>query len=198
MKYWPVGNSEKEINFVKILTEVIEIANFDTLQPLINSIFKRVVKNLVSPHLMVCDQTMCMFENDYFLRLVRMYKEDIFPLIVKPITELAQDHWHPLLKQSFKALSTIVREIDPILFSDTAGLTFLDHSLYSLKQSDEKRKLLDSKWCCLETQILSVTPEYTKPEVPFASDLSLGVFNHLYQGISSVQISNLKAISYEI
>jgi serine/threonine-protein phosphatase 2A regulatory subunit B' len=55
---------------------------------------------------------MCFFENEFFLNVVRTYKSYTFNMLVPVIVHLADNHWHRILKDSFVALKTILREID--------------------------------------------------------------------------------------
>ena len=59
---------------------------------------------------------MCFFENDYFLGILRTYKQITFPMVVPVIVELAETHWHKILQESLNALKVILREIDPVAF----------------------------------------------------------------------------------
>jgi serine/threonine-protein phosphatase 2A regulatory subunit B' len=40
---------------------------------------------------------MCFFENDYFLGILRTFKQVTFPMVVPVIVELAETHWHKAL-----------------------------------------------------------------------------------------------------
>jgi len=55
---------------------------------------------------------MCFFENDYFLNILKTYKEKTFPMLVPIIVDLADNHWHKILQESLIALKTILKEID--------------------------------------------------------------------------------------
>ncbi len=55
---------------------------------------------------------MCFFENDYFLTILKNYKNFTFPLLVPVIASIADTHWHKVLQESLNALKTILKEID--------------------------------------------------------------------------------------
>jgi serine/threonine-protein phosphatase 2A regulatory subunit B' len=71
---------------------------------------------------------MCFFENDYFLNILKNYKEQTFPMLVPVIVDLADNHWHKILQESLIALKTIMKEIDSFAFEE------------SLKMDDKARK----------------------------------------------------------
>ncbi len=66
----------------------------DKLGPLVPRLFKRVVKCISGSHLQIADRAMCFFENDYFLAILKAYKESTFPMLVPVIVKLADTHWH--------------------------------------------------------------------------------------------------------
>lgn len=116
LRYWPFGNSPKETMFLTELQEVLEVCELSKLDPLVNKLFKRLVRCISGPQLQVADRAMCFFENDYFLGILRTYKQITFPMVVPVIVELAETHWHKILQESLNALKVILREIDPVAF----------------------------------------------------------------------------------
>ena len=71
---------------------------------------------LSSNHLQVADRTMCFFENEFFLNILKNFKEIAFPILVPVIAYLAKNHWHELILESLDALRTIIKEADPSLY----------------------------------------------------------------------------------
>lgn len=102
--------------FLTELLEVLEVCEISKLEPLINKIFKRLIKAIAGPHLQVADRAMCFFENDYFLTILKTYKHITFPLLVPVIAVIADTHWHKILQESLNALKTILKEIDYQVF----------------------------------------------------------------------------------
>ena len=112
LRYWPFANSAKEVVFLSELLEVLEVCDIIKLEPLIPRLFKRIVRCIAGPHLQVADRAMCFFENDYFLSILKSYKNYTFPLLVPVIAKIADTHWHKVLQESLNALKTILKEID--------------------------------------------------------------------------------------
>ena len=94
----------------------------------------------------MADRAMCFFENDYFLNILKTYKEKTFPMLVPIIVELAENHWHKILQESLIALKTILKEIDPLAFDEALKMNPTKKKLYAVKQDEEERKNLDKKW----------------------------------------------------
>lgn len=53
LKYWPFGNSVKEVMFLTELVEVLEVCEITKLEPIITKLFKRLIKCIAGPHLQV-------------------------------------------------------------------------------------------------------------------------------------------------
>jgi len=51
LKYWPFGNSVKEVLFLSELLEVLEVCDIIKLEPLIPRLFKRLIKCISGCHL---------------------------------------------------------------------------------------------------------------------------------------------------
>ena len=87
---------------------------------------------------------MCFFENDYFLAILKTYKEITFPMLVPVIVKLADTHWHTyiniyiyiyiysILQESLIALKTILKEIDPYAFEEALNLDPSKRYIYLL------------------------------------------------------------------
>lgn len=114
LKYWPFANTEKEIMFLTELLEVIEVLNVEQCGHLVHKLFTRITRCIGGSQLHVIDRAMCFFENEYFLNLLRTYKEITFPMLVPVVKDLAKNHWHKTLSESFEALETILKEVDPV------------------------------------------------------------------------------------
>ena len=80
--------------FLTELQEVLEVCEVDKIEHLIPRLFKRIVRCIGGIHLQVADRAMCFFENDYFLNILKTYKDKTFPMLVPVIVDLADNHWH--------------------------------------------------------------------------------------------------------
>ena len=76
---------------------------------------------------------MCFFENDYFLNILKTYKDKTFPMLVPVIVDLAENHWHKILQESLIALKTILKEIDPAAFDSAMEMAADKKKLFAVK-----------------------------------------------------------------
>ena len=89
---------------------------------------------------------MCFFENDYFLNVLKNYKDKTFPMLVPVIVDLAENHWHKILQESLIALKTILKEIDPLAFDESLKMNPKQKQFYQIKQDEDEREAMDKKW----------------------------------------------------
>ena len=126
---------------------------------------------------------MCFFENDYFLNILKTYKDKTFPMLVPVIVDLAENHWHKILQESLIALKTILKEIDPLAFDEALKLTPQQRRVYSVTQDGEERKNFDKRWEKLNQKLKTRYSDFFEPEIPFRSSLLIRDFNELYEKI---------------
>ena len=126
---------------------------------------------------------MCFFENDYFLNILKTYKEKTFPMLVPIIVELAENHWHKILQESLIALKTILKEIDPLAFDEALKMNPTKKKIHAVKQDEEDRKNLDKKWEKLNAKIKAKNGDFEEPTVPFKSSNLIRDYNELYAKI---------------
>lgn len=100
---------------------------------------------------------MCFFENDYFLTILKTYRNITFPLLVPVIATIAENHWHKylnhiflflffsrVLQESLNALKTILKEIDYQAFEK--ALQNKDSSKYFSKFNKHKSQIDACIW----------------------------------------------------
>lgn len=185
LKYWPFANYAKETLFLSELLDILEVCcDISKLEPLIPKIFKRIVKCIASPHLQVSDRTMCFFEHEFFLNILRTYKQVAFPILVPVIAHLANNHWHKLILESLCALRNIIRDIDPALYDAHVSAASSPY-LYLVKDPDtlkDERSGMEKKWEMLAQRARQINPAFKNPNVPYIDSHIVGEHNGLNNG----------------
>ena len=126
---------------------------------------------------------MCFFENDYFLNILKTYKDKTFPMLVPVINDLAENHWHKILQESLIALKTILKEIDPYAFEEAIKMDSSARKKWRVKQDLDERRAFDDKWITINNHLKQKeTPgsKYQPPVLPFSSDKLIRDYNILY------------------
>ena len=147
---------------------------------MIPRLFKRIVRCIGGIHLQVADRAMCFFENDYFLNILKTYKDKTFPMLVPVIVDLADNHWHKILQESLIALKTILKEIDPYAFEEAMKMTPSARKPYRVKQDEEERLAYDEKWTVLNQKLKGTVSNYEEPNYPFKQSALIRDYNALY------------------
>lgn len=178
LRYWPFANSTKETVFLQELLEVIEVCDCKRLDNIIPKLFKRIVKCIAGSHLQVADRAMCFFENEFFLNVVRNFKAYTFPLLVPVISQLADNHWHRILKDSFLALKTILKEIDYQAYEK--ALNQKTGPFLAFIQDNSKERLKnEEKWKKFAALAKQKNPNFVEPIIPYLDTHIVGEHNGL-------------------
>ena len=178
LRYWPFGNSPKETSFISELNEAIEFCDPNQIEELVPSIFSRVVKCMSGPHLQIADKVMLLFENEYFLMLIKNFKIITFPLLVPVIVELSETHWHKVLQESFVSLMSILKEIDSALFDKVANVkdASISSSLFNM-YNGYGRAEAEAKWNLLANEAKKIEPGFVQPVIPYVDTHVVGLNN---------------------
>ena len=185
LQYWPFANYTKETLFLGELLDILEVCcDMAKLEPLVPRIFKRIVKCIASPHLQVSDRTMCFFEHEFFLTILKNFKHVAFPILVPVISHLASNHWHKLILESLCALRNIIRDIDPTLYDKYANDKNSPY-LYLVKDPDslkEERADAETKWEILAEKAFAQNKNFRRPVIPYQDSHIVGKNNGLDNG----------------
>lgn len=136
LKYWPYGNNIKETFFLTELLEVLEVIDLPKLEPLIEKLFKRLIKCITGKHAQVTDRTLQYLENENFTSILKHYKKTVFPWLVPVINTIVNKHWHKVIQESLQAMLTILKEMDPVIYDEALAKPNLKF-LYLFEEGEE-------------------------------------------------------------
>lgn len=184
LKYWPFANYIKETLFLQELPEIFEFCDPEKIQPLVNKLFKRVIRCISGSHLQVADRAMCLFESESFISIIKQYKVVTFNMLVPTVNYLAENHWHQMLKESLSALKEILQKIDPSAYNaalENQDAKKYDKSLRIVQPPDERSKM-DKKWREFTKQAQR-NANFKEPIIPFSENYVLCDYNSVYKSI---------------
>jgi serine/threonine-protein phosphatase 2A regulatory subunit B' len=185
LKYWPFANYVKETLFLQELPEIFEFCDVEKIQPLVNKLFKRVIKCISGSHLQVADRAMCLFESESFISIIKQYKTISFNMLVPTVNYLAANHWHQMLKESLNALKEILQKIDPQAYNnalESANQKKSDKAL-RIVQPPEERNKMDQKWKNFTKIAKKSNPNFVEPIIPFSDNYVICNYNSVYRNI---------------
>jgi len=152
LKYWPFAHATKESLFLSEVREVVELLEEEPtpgVEALIPRLFKRIAKCICSTHVRVVDSALCLFESQSFLNVMKAHKQITYPILVPALADLGKDHWLTSFAETFKALRTILRDIDPQAYADALEMKPEEHKPFGIAQDKKERSVLDGKWAVL-------------------------------------------------
>ena len=161
LKYWPFANYVKETLFLQELPEVFEFCDVEKIQPLVNKLFKRVIKCISGSHLQVADRAMCLFESESFISIIKQYKTISFNIL------------------------EILQKIDTQAYNaalESANQKKSDKTLRIAMPQDERNKL-DQKWKNFEKIAKKTNPNFVEPILPFSDNYVICNYNSVYRNI---------------
>lgn len=180
LRFWPFANYQKETKFLQELYEVLDVVEVGKIEPILPQLFKQVTKCIASPHLQVADQALCFFENEFFLSLVRKYKNIALPTLVPVINHFADTHWHKLLQDSLCAVRQMLKDIDTSAFDKI--IKNKESCGYSILESDVQNKSREAKekqWGDLIRKAQQRVPGVSLPVAPYNPTILASDFNGL-------------------
>lgn len=131
LKYWPVGNSFKEVIFIvefeELLEHVLAEADFDAISL---KLARRLGKGMVSDQFQVAERAISCWGSPACLRIMNEYEklaQGMFDIIKPFLVRASKEHWNPLIQQ--KALETYTvyynmgYDNDDLLASGTSSIS---------------------------------------------------------------------------
>ena len=112
LKFWPFANAYKEAYFIDEVSVVIAIIDPNDIKGVVGKLTKRIFRCLSGDNLNIMDRTSWLFQDEEFRNIIKIYKEETYPIMVPIINELATNHWHSVIQLSFQDIVTILKEID--------------------------------------------------------------------------------------
>ncbi|EAS02217.1 protein phosphatase 2A regulatory B subunit, B56 family protein (macronuclear) [Tetrahymena thermophila SB210] len=162
IRYWPYDNTQKQLIFLNIILGIIEICECQSLKNIIQKLLWRLAQCITGSNLQVADRAMCFFENESFLKVFIYYKALTYPLFTYSICQLANNHWHPVMKQSFTLLKTIIKDLDNQSFEEALA----QKSEYFFPIVNGNIKLIyknEEKWKIIFAQAKQKDPSISEP-----------------------------------
>lgn len=136
--HWPLTHSRKEVMLLNELEELLELAQPDDYDPVIDILFKRIASCVESPHFQVAERALFFWNNEYVVSLIQYYRAKIIPMVYGALHRNVQYHWNPnVLSLSFN-IQKLLSEMDSELYDSSAEAYFQQENLK--KQEDKERE----------------------------------------------------------
>lgn len=114
LRHWPLTNTAKEVIYLHHLATVVTFVKLSSKDPIIDELFLRIRRALVSPNFKLCDAALKLVGDDCFMCYFSVGFAHIIPALCKDVSELA-DHWNVEVrtkaKEVFQRLYSVSQSI---------------------------------------------------------------------------------------
>jgi len=147
LKYWPVTNSIKEVNYLNEVEELIETCNGTSLQNIEKQLFKKLCKCICSPHFQVAEKALLMLNNEKIIDILSRNKPVLYPKLVGSLLENSENHWNNYITTLTLNSVKVLMDLDMKLFEISSKKHQEEKS-----EKGKKRANIEEKWKKLELQ----------------------------------------------
>jgi serine/threonine-protein phosphatase 2A regulatory subunit B' len=143
-RYWPQTNSAKEVLFLNELEELLELTQPEEFKQMLPFLFRRLGKEIRSPHFQVAERALFLWQNEYIFGLIAENRRQILPIIF-PALQHNTKHWNPTVNSLTASVLQKFSELDPVLLQDCE-----QHYREDLPHLENRRTLMCEHWQALE------------------------------------------------
>lgn len=144
LQFWPVTITSKQILFINLLEEMLEMTQQPEFHRLQELIFRRIALCITSPHFQVAERTLFLWNNDYIVKLIDQNRDVLFPIVIGALYTNSKQHWNSAVHGLTFNVLKLLMESDPQLFDECSA----KHKTEAEEQEarDEKR---EQRWAAL-------------------------------------------------
>lgn len=116
LRYWPCGNTGKEMLFLQELDELFEFMTVEEFAVVRKRLSLRLLKCIDCPHIQICERALWLWKNESFRNLTvheATHRHEVLKIVFDGLYKCSQTHPHDGIRdQALDALS-LYRAIDP-------------------------------------------------------------------------------------
>jgi serine/threonine-protein phosphatase 2A regulatory subunit B' len=167
LRYWPVGNSNKEFFFLDQLTDCIKISDPSKLSSSIIPLTKRIVKCLVFSSFQVSARAAQLIREDFFQVLLRMHHSAIAKIVAPLELSFASSSVSSVFLSNFSVFQAQIRDINESEYTNyrSQGLQPIGFEQFN---SGIRRILNESKWDAFQAQALLINAAFSSRPLPYS------------------------------
>ncbi|EER17453.1 Serine/threonine protein phosphatase 2A 57 kDa regulatory subunit B' alpha isoform, putative, partial [Perkinsus marinus ATCC 50983] len=121
LRFWPATSPSKEVQFLTVMEEVLELTQTPELEVIKLALFKRLSKCLVSSHFQVAERALFYWNNDSIVRIINDNRRIVFPIIVGPLYDNSLTHWNSTIHGLTCNVLKLLMEADPPLYDSCSA-----------------------------------------------------------------------------
>lgn len=141
LRFWPVATTQKQVVFLNMLEETLELTHPPEFLKLQEMLFRRISLCISSPQFQVAERTLFFWNNDYLVKLINQNRQAIFPVIIGPLYTNSQKHWNIAVHGLSFSVLKLLMDADPQLFEQCDAKQREDGA-----QDESRKEARESKW----------------------------------------------------
>ena len=157
LRYWPVGNSEKEGFFLGEIMEGIKICEVRALEDCVGGIVRRVLRCMAGPHIEIARKAARLVEEEGFRALVEEFKERVIP-VVAVIEISGEGKWNDVFREILERFREGMRDIDGGMYEEARKGKRVYVNYLNSTQNLPERALTEAKWDLIKAKALTIDP----------------------------------------
>lgn len=112
LKYWPVSNTIKEMQFVGELEDLLELAFPESFAKIMVPLFETLARSITKPHFQVQERILFLWHNEFIVGNIANHVEVILPIMFPVLHASAQAHWNSSVHHLALNILKIFNEMD--------------------------------------------------------------------------------------
>ncbi|KAF8122875.1 phosphatase 2A regulatory B subunit-domain-containing protein [Boletus edulis] len=136
LRYWPKVNSRKELLFLNVVEEVLDVTDPSEFQKIQVPLFRQLARCINSQHFEVAERALRYWSNDYVVNLLSDNLAVLLPIVFPALYTNSRFHWNRTIHGMVCNALKLFMEINPELFNET-------FQQYKQRMIDEQHHALD-------------------------------------------------------
>jgi len=121
LQFWPYTITSKQMLFLNLLEEMLELTQPPEFAKLQEPLFRRVSLCIQSPHFQVAERTLFLWNNDYIVKLIDQNRKVLFPIVIGALYTNSKQHWNSAVHGLTFNVLKLLMESDPQLFDECSS-----------------------------------------------------------------------------
>jgi serine/threonine-protein phosphatase 2A regulatory subunit B' len=105
--------------YLQELEEVLELTQPAEFQLVIDPLFARINRCIMSLHFQVAERALFYWNNEYIASYITQYRHRILPIVISGLMSNTKGHWNMTVYQMTYNVVKMFNDMDPQLFDET-------------------------------------------------------------------------------
>jgi len=138
LRFWPISNTIKEMQFVGELEDVLELTDPDSFTKIMVPLFNTIARSIAKPHFQVQERILFLWHNEFVMGYIASNINEILPILFPTLYTSAMKHWNAGVHNLALNILKIFNEIDADVVAKVTKE--YEDSREGAAQKDKKRR----------------------------------------------------------